>query len=392
MNLKNITFISLLGLSMTCHKAQAQLDEGKYSYSSKTYSLTFEVSGGGREISTATLVDLSNQKRQTIVSGTGAFISNNNIEWYQFDTKECHYEFDFKYNDGKPMQSLTLHKSGCKNGDKNADNVLSVAENTSDATTKPAGGITATHESPSLSPTSKKIILDEYFVGYSISSIIQYGVKQATSKDQPVDGEFTRENPLIRSTHVYKAKNGSDSSVVARIMIGKFVNGYPKGLIMMIELDGDRGGQEESTFNEKMELVKYVWKEKSQLDHRLEVETIEFLNKCPIRYESSKDKFTYQNGQIVKIQKFNTQSGQMVSEGNYIFNPKDTKPCDYRYNPGGGGKIGIKNGTFKSWDGRGNKESEENYLNGEKNGTCTEYNNGKIYKTEKYKNGVLLGK
>jgi len=85
----------------------SQMDDGKYKFSNNVISLDFTVSENGQTISSASIVNATTKKTST---GQGIYRSANNIEWYEFQTSDCDYEFDI------PTDKLVLSQFDNKNG------------------------------------------------------------------------------------------------------------------------------------------------------------------------------------------------------------------------------------------------------------------------------------
>lgn len=102
------SFLSLtLILFLISQNLFSQLADGKYTFSNNVISLDFTVSENGQTISSATIVNATTKKTST---GKGIYRSANNIEWYEFQTSDCNYEFDI------PTDKLVLSQFDCKNG------------------------------------------------------------------------------------------------------------------------------------------------------------------------------------------------------------------------------------------------------------------------------------
>lgn len=85
----------------------SQMSDGKYKFSNNAITLDFTISENGQTISSASVYNSATKQTST---GTGAFRSANNIEWYEFQTSNCNYEFNI------PTDILTLTPFDCKSG------------------------------------------------------------------------------------------------------------------------------------------------------------------------------------------------------------------------------------------------------------------------------------
>jgi hypothetical protein len=84
------------------------MNDGNYIFSNEILSFDFTISGNGWQLS-GTLTDIKLNTKTTL---TGEFRSANNIEWYEFKTSECSYEFDV-FSD-----TLFLSSFDCVSGKK----------------------------------------------------------------------------------------------------------------------------------------------------------------------------------------------------------------------------------------------------------------------------------
>jgi hypothetical protein len=69
-------------------------------------SIELTIIDNGWTISSVVLTNLSTKKTSI---GQGLFRSENNIEWYEFQTDDCNYDFDV------PTENLILNQFDCKN-------------------------------------------------------------------------------------------------------------------------------------------------------------------------------------------------------------------------------------------------------------------------------------
>lgn len=66
-----------------------------YTYANKEITLTFTIIEGGFKI---TDINLTNNSTKKIVTGTGEMMKYSMNVWYQFQTKDCDFEFDVPEN------------------------------------------------------------------------------------------------------------------------------------------------------------------------------------------------------------------------------------------------------------------------------------------------------
>jgi hypothetical protein len=114
MKRKILLLLSTFLLTFTVY---AQIEEGNYRYSNEEISLTFTIIDGGWAISEVVLTHKKTGKSST---GTGEWfkLNMNGVDpgyngpegWYQFETKDCYYEFN------EPTKTLILVE-GCKAND-----------------------------------------------------------------------------------------------------------------------------------------------------------------------------------------------------------------------------------------------------------------------------------
>lgn len=110
--MRNLTTIVTL-LVISTSSLNAQLNEGIYKYANDLISLSFTCADSGWILSD---VVVTNKKTGSTVTGAGEWfkINMNGVDpdysgpeaWYQFETKECFYEFD------EPSEKLVL-REGC---------------------------------------------------------------------------------------------------------------------------------------------------------------------------------------------------------------------------------------------------------------------------------------
>ncbi len=110
--MKNLITLLFLVL-ITTTSMYAQLEEGIYRYENDLVSLSFNSADNGWILSD---VVVTNKKTGIIMTGAGEWfrVNMNAVDadysgpeaWYQFETKECSYEFD------EPSDKLVL-REGC---------------------------------------------------------------------------------------------------------------------------------------------------------------------------------------------------------------------------------------------------------------------------------------
>lgn len=94
-------------LFFSTQTAFSQMADGQYTFANNEVKLELTISGSGWTISSATLTNNTTKKTLT---GKGEYRHANNIEWYEFQTTDCNYEFDI------PKDKLVLNQFDCKNG------------------------------------------------------------------------------------------------------------------------------------------------------------------------------------------------------------------------------------------------------------------------------------
>lgn len=87
--------------------AFAQMNDGQYTFAKNEVTLELTITGGGWTISSATVTNNTTKKTST---GKGKYRKANNVEWYEFQTTDCNYDFDV------PVDKLVLNQFDCKNG------------------------------------------------------------------------------------------------------------------------------------------------------------------------------------------------------------------------------------------------------------------------------------
>ena len=110
--MRDLTTIAIL-LFISTSSLIAQLNEGIYRYANDHILLSFRCADSGWILSD---VVVTNKKTGSTVTGAGEWfkINMNGVDpdysgpeaWYQFETKECFYEFD------EPSEKLVL-REGC---------------------------------------------------------------------------------------------------------------------------------------------------------------------------------------------------------------------------------------------------------------------------------------
>lgn len=118
--MKKFTFLSAL-LCLFSFSLHAQMEAGKYIYSNSELKLELVISDEGRTISSATLFRNLGSKP---ILGKGIFREANDIQWYEFQTAECNYDFD------PAADKLLLTEFDCKNGLPNRKYELRTGINT----------------------------------------------------------------------------------------------------------------------------------------------------------------------------------------------------------------------------------------------------------------------
>ncbi|MFM7234724.1 MAG: hypothetical protein ACKOZM_09040 [Flavobacteriales bacterium] len=106
---KTILLLSA-GFLFLANNALAQMSDGKHTYANKEVTVELSVTDGGWTITTAKVTDNVTKKSSV---GKGAYRTTNGVEWYEFQTAECNYDFD-----APAAGKLTLSQFDCKNGQK----------------------------------------------------------------------------------------------------------------------------------------------------------------------------------------------------------------------------------------------------------------------------------
>lgn len=96
--------------------AFAQMADGNYTFTNNDVTLELAITGGGWTISSATVTNNITKKAST---GKGEYRHANNVEWYEFQTSDCNYDFDV------PTNRLLLNQFDCKNGEQSIKYTLS---------------------------------------------------------------------------------------------------------------------------------------------------------------------------------------------------------------------------------------------------------------------------
>ena len=104
--MKKMIFFTMV-LIFTFNISSAQMLEGVYSFSNDVIVLGFSITRGGSEISEITVTNNTNGE---VLEGKGIYRKANNIEWYEFQTDKCNYDFDL------PKDQLILNQFDCKDG------------------------------------------------------------------------------------------------------------------------------------------------------------------------------------------------------------------------------------------------------------------------------------
>ena len=94
-------------LLFTAQIAFSQMNDGQYTFANNKVTLNLTITGNGWTISSATVTNNTTKKTST---GKGEYRHANNVEWYEFQTIDCNYDFDV------PADKLVLNQFDCKNG------------------------------------------------------------------------------------------------------------------------------------------------------------------------------------------------------------------------------------------------------------------------------------
>jgi len=112
--MKKIIYYLTTMLLFTAQTAFSQMNDGQYTFANNEVTLELTITGNGWTISSATLTNKTTKK---ISTGKGEYRHANNvasginlIEWYEFQTTDCNYDFDI------PTDKLALSQFDCKNG------------------------------------------------------------------------------------------------------------------------------------------------------------------------------------------------------------------------------------------------------------------------------------
>ena len=116
MKSKNPLLIVLMIAQIAVNQSYAQMNDGQYTFGNSEVTLVMTLANYGTEISRATL---TNNVTKEASSGTGYYRSANGIEWYEFQTSGCNYEFDI------PNGTLRLNQFDCSNGQQSQTYTLS---------------------------------------------------------------------------------------------------------------------------------------------------------------------------------------------------------------------------------------------------------------------------
>jgi hypothetical protein len=104
--------LTFLLFSVLSPGAYAQLADGNYTFSNADNILQFTITDSGFSIQNALLTNKSSGRSEKQTGGE--FMNQGGIEWYQFQTDFCNYNFDV------PKKTLKLDRFGCKDKkDKN---------------------------------------------------------------------------------------------------------------------------------------------------------------------------------------------------------------------------------------------------------------------------------
>ena len=110
--MKKLFFLVVIVLSSK--SAFSQLDAGSYKFSNNEITLNFTIPDYASD---SMPVKLTYNLTQKTIPGVMQFMRSNGkasnfMEWYQFQTSECNYDFDV------PSNKLVLRQSECKKGQK----------------------------------------------------------------------------------------------------------------------------------------------------------------------------------------------------------------------------------------------------------------------------------
>jgi hypothetical protein len=113
--MKKSLFILAITFAFNSFDSLAQLADGQHTFVNQNITLTLVMTDDGSTIASASVTNKITKKTST---GKGSYRTANNVEWYEFQTNDCNYDFDVTGN------KLTLSQFDCKNGGKSAKYTL----------------------------------------------------------------------------------------------------------------------------------------------------------------------------------------------------------------------------------------------------------------------------
>jgi hypothetical protein len=111
---KSFCFLAII-LAFNSFDSLAQLQDGQHTFSNQSITLTLVMTDDGSTIASASVTNKITKKTST---GKGNYRTANNVEWHEFQTNDCNYDFDIAGN------KLTLSQFDCKNGGKSVKYTL----------------------------------------------------------------------------------------------------------------------------------------------------------------------------------------------------------------------------------------------------------------------------
>jgi len=111
--MKNTIYFLTTILFFTTQTAFSQMTDGQYTFANNEVTLELTITDGGWTISSATVTNNATKKTST---GKGIYRNANNVEWYEFQTTDCNYDFtNVEFNDVL-ADTLILNQFDCKSG------------------------------------------------------------------------------------------------------------------------------------------------------------------------------------------------------------------------------------------------------------------------------------
>lgn len=104
---KTLFYLASIFILGSAQNAVAQFDNGNYVFEDSEIKLELAITDNGWEIENAKVTYKATNK---VVSGSGDYIHSNGVEWYQIETDECNYEFDYSENE------LLVTRYDCNDG------------------------------------------------------------------------------------------------------------------------------------------------------------------------------------------------------------------------------------------------------------------------------------